>query len=394
MLQGRVPANVHREYIDATLDQLADRLGVHRDELLDGGLPTFGFVRVGEFEQTFDVARAIVRITGARSVEVRWTKADGQPLKSIPARVKREFGTEIDKLKTLAKTVRDVLSGLSERLENASLEQRDWPVSSWREQMIDHPVAGGIGRKLIWRFGQDDAAVAAIWHNNAWRTADGRLIAPPVSATIGLWHPLFAASADVLAWRDYLEAEQITQPFKQAHREIYLLTDAERATATYSNRFASHIIRQRQFRALAKVRGWKADLVGPWDEESTRHARAAALGSAGGVLGHRHRRSIRNRVYLSVHRPGSLLSPGEPNHYRSSRFHPSCSRRSCAMSISSWAWRRSVMIPPGRTAVPRGTIATTGRVIRSASSPEPRPPASRFWSPRATTQDCRTMCLL
>ena len=148
LLQGRVPANVHRDYIDATLDQLADRLGVHRDELLDGGLPTFGFVRVGEFEQNFDTARAIVRITGTRSVDVRWTKADGQPLRSIPAKVKREFGTEIDKLKTLAKTVRDVLSGLSERLENASLELRDWPVSSWREQMIDHPVAGGIGRRL------------------------------------------------------------------------------------------------------------------------------------------------------------------------------------------------------------------------------------------------------
>ena len=273
VLQGRVRAISQREYIDATLDQLADRLGIHRADLVDGELPTFGFVRVGEFEQTFDTARAIVRITGARSVDLRWTKADGQPLKSIPARVKREFGTEIDKLKTLAKTVRDALSGLSERLENAPLELRQWAVGTWGEQMIDHPVAGTIGRRLIWRFGHDDAAAAAIWHDNGWRTADGRLIAPPASATINLWHPLFAASAEVLAWRDYLEAEQITQPFKQAHREIYLLTDAERATATYSNRFASHIIRQRQFRVLAKARGWKADLVGPWGEQTARAVR-------------------------------------------------------------------------------------------------------------------------
>jgi len=273
VLQGRVRAITHRQYIDATLDQLADRLGVHRDDLVDGGLPTFGFVRVGELEQTFDTARAIIRITGARSVDVLWTKADGQPLKSIPAKVRREFGTEIDTLKTLAQTVRDALSGMCERLEKAPLELRQWAVSSWRQQMIDHPVAGGIGRRLIWRFGHDDTAVTAIWHDDAWRTADSRLVAPPASATICLWHPLFAASAEVLAWRDYLEAERITQPFKQAHREIYLLTDAERATATYSNRFASHIIRQRQFRVLAKARGWKADLVGSWDEQSTRAAR-------------------------------------------------------------------------------------------------------------------------
>jgi hypothetical protein len=273
VLQGRVRAISHREYIDATLDQLADRLGVHRDDLVDGGLPNFGFVRIGELEQSFDTARAIVRITGARSVDVVWTKADGQPLKSIPAKVRREFGTDIDQLKTLAQSVRDALSGLSEGLEKAPLELRQWAVSSWREQMIDHPVAGGIGRRLIWRFGHDDSSTAAIWHQSAWRTADSRLITPPASADIGLWHPLFAAAANVLAWRDYLEAERITQPFKQAHREIYLLTDAERANATYSNRFASHIIRQRQFRVVAKARGWKSDLVGSWGDQSTRAAR-------------------------------------------------------------------------------------------------------------------------
>ncbi len=273
VLQGRVRAISQREYIDTTLDQLADRLGIDRDELVDGGLPTFGFGRAGELEQSFDTARAIVRITGARSVDLLWTKADGQPLKSIPAKVKREFGTEIDKLKTLAQTVRDALSGLSERLEKAPLELRRWAVSSWREEMVDHPVAGWIGRRLIWRFGPDDTATAAIWHNNTWRTADNRLIEPPASAAIGLWHPLFAAAAEVLAWREYLEAERITQPFKQAHREIYVLTDAERTTATYSNRFAGHVIRQRQFRVLAKTRGWKADLVGSWGAENTRAAR-------------------------------------------------------------------------------------------------------------------------
>jgi len=92
VLQGRVRAITHREYIDATLYQLADRLGVHRDDLVDGGLPTFGFVRVGELEQTFDTARAIVRITGARSVDVLWTKADGQPLKRLESRSRRFVG--------------------------------------------------------------------------------------------------------------------------------------------------------------------------------------------------------------------------------------------------------------------------------------------------------------
>ena len=55
------------------------------------------------------------------------------------------------------------------------------------------------------------------------------------------------------------------QPFKQAHREIYILTDAERRTDTYSNRFAAHIIRQHQFSALCQQRGWRYTLQGNWD---------------------------------------------------------------------------------------------------------------------------------
>ena len=57
-----------------------------------------------------------------------------------------------------------------------------------------------------------------------------------------------------------MEERGITQPFKQAHREIYLLTDAERNTRTYSNRFAAHIIRQHQFNALCAARAWKNKL--------------------------------------------------------------------------------------------------------------------------------------
>jgi hypothetical protein len=74
---------------------------------------------------------------------------------------------------------------------------------------------------------------------------------------------------DVLAWRLRLEEAGVTQPFKQAHREIYLLTDAERATATYSNRFAAHILRQHQFQALCQQRGWFYRLQGAWDSHNT-----------------------------------------------------------------------------------------------------------------------------
>jgi hypothetical protein len=97
--------------------------------------------------------------------------------------------------------------------------------------------------------------------DGALRTADdAEPVTPADDARVELWHPVGRDIAEVMAWRDWLERHGITQPFKQAHREVYPLTDAERGTGVYSNRFAAHILRQHQFNALAAVRGWAARL--------------------------------------------------------------------------------------------------------------------------------------
>ena len=227
------------------------------------------------------------------------------------------------------------------------------------------------------RFGHDETA-AAMWHDNAWRTADRRLIEPPATAAIGLWHPLNAAPPLVSAWRDYLEAEQITQPFKQAHREIYLLTDAERTTATYSNRFAGHIIRQASFACSRRLAAGKPIL----SVRGVKRVRVPCASCRAGTCG----RSSGSMAPAINSRQGiptcprirfAFIGSAQPNHYPSSRFHLSCFRRSCAMSISSSASRRSATIPHGRTVAPRDAIATTGKAMRSASCPAPPQPASR-----------------
>jgi len=40
-------------------------------------------------------------------------------------------------------------------------------------------------------------------------------------------------------------------------REVYALTDAERATGTYTNRWAAHILKQHQAMTLARLNGWR-----------------------------------------------------------------------------------------------------------------------------------------
>jgi hypothetical protein len=78
--------------------------------------------------------------------------------------------------------------------------------------------------------------------------------------TVQLWHPIGKNTEEVVAWRSWLDTQRIQQPFKQAHREIYVLTDAERNTRVYSNRYAAHVLKQHQFNALCALRGWKNQL--------------------------------------------------------------------------------------------------------------------------------------
>jgi hypothetical protein len=83
---------------------------------------------------------------------------------------------------------------------------------------------------------------------------------------VRLWHPVRAPLDEIRARRDLLIARQVRQPFKQAFREIYLLTPAERETRVYSNRFAAHILTYQRLYALFKARGWTtARMLGPWD---------------------------------------------------------------------------------------------------------------------------------
>jgi hypothetical protein len=80
-----------------------------------------------------------------------------------------------------------------------------------------------------------------------------------------LWHPIRATTARVRAWRAHLMDAELNQPFKQAFREIYRLTPAEEATRVYSNRYAAHILKYGQAKALLTTRGWTGPQLGYWD---------------------------------------------------------------------------------------------------------------------------------
>ena len=194
-----------------------------------------------------------------QSAALHWLKGD-KPVKSAPAAVKKEHAEEFKELQAALKDVNAMLPAQRERIDALFLARKSWPLAAWRERYLDHPLVGTIARRLIWTFTAKGKTVHGTWYGGDLVGLNGKPLNLKGEQAVSLWHPIDRPADEVLAWRDWLEQREVVQPFKQAHREVYLLTDAERRTGTYSNRFAAHILRQHQFNALCAARGWKNKL--------------------------------------------------------------------------------------------------------------------------------------
>lgn len=253
-LLARVKYPKVRKRIEAALNEAAAKAGITRGELDELSIPTHDLDARGTTEIAVGDGAALLSITGTASVDVAWRAANGKISKSVPAKLKENKGA-IKSVKTFAKEIEADLSVQPQRLQRLWLDERRWPAETWRQRYVQHPLLGALSRRLIWNVHHGDERVAMLWSGEGMSDVSGR----PVSidrAEITLWHPIGCDVDEVMAWRARVSALGIVQPFKQAHREVYLVTDAERRTGAYSNRFAGHIVKQHQLMALARLNGW------------------------------------------------------------------------------------------------------------------------------------------
>ncbi len=257
--------------IAKALQIAADREGVTTDELEEMSVPEYGLTDIGVLEEALGGFTARLSIVGSNSTKLEWLKADGKVQKSVPAVVKNDYSGELKELRSTAKDIQKMLPAIRERIDNFYLQQRSWTYSVWCERYLNHPLVGFFARRLIWLFENKGETFTVFFHAGKWVDHHGNeveaLSENAKDFSVRLWHPLDEATSEVLAWRDWIEEQLIQQPFKQAHREIYLLTAAEENTHTYSNRYAAHIIKQHQFNALCQARGWRNSLRLMVDDE-------------------------------------------------------------------------------------------------------------------------------
>ncbi|UOP05601.2 DUF4132 domain-containing protein [Conchiformibius kuhniae] len=264
----RVRAANTRKTIIKYLDEAAERYGVSRETIEDMAADDFG-LQNGSRTENFDGGYACrLQITGVGKSELQWFKPDGSPQKTVPSAVKTQCAEQLKALKTIQKSLNQSLTAQRDRLDRAMRSERRISRQHLQQYYLQHGMMGYLTQSLIWHFFQDEhdtQGTPALCCDGVWLNHAGEAVDVANHAQAMLWHPVSARADEILAWRKLLADKQIRQPFKQAYREIYLLTDAEIHTRTYSNRFAAHVLKQHQYISLAKLRDWQGSLQGAWD---------------------------------------------------------------------------------------------------------------------------------
>ncbi len=250
-------------YISRAFEQLAIQKNYSQDQLAESVIHDYGLTDFSKYQQQFGDYLATVSVVSVGKCKVSWEK-DGKPEKNISKTVEQEYVSDFIALKEAVSDIQSASRAYSFLMEKLYTSMRTLDYKTWSEKYQNSFLAGGIGRKLIWRATANTNYFDVLFTESGYVTSDSNIVDIPKDTKISLWHPSMSSAKQVLAWRELLAQLNITQPFKQAHREVYLITDAEKKSKFYSRRFSDHILMQSQFNALAMQRGWKQKKGGNW----------------------------------------------------------------------------------------------------------------------------------
>jgi hypothetical protein len=190
----------------------------------------------------------------------------GKPLKTAPPAIRKS--PDFVALKTQQTQLKEQIARFCRTLE-AMMSSGETLTLDELKPLLKMPAVRLLLEQLIVQ--ADDATLG--WLDAATLTVtdlEGRQHVAKKNLRIA--HPFHLFTAGQLsAWQKEVVSHRRVQPFKQAFRELYLLTPAERDTGLWSNRFAGHRLKSKVAARLLQVRNWSTSSVEDIYYESKEH---------------------------------------------------------------------------------------------------------------------------
>lgn len=263
-LKVKIKQNNTQTLITNYIEAAAQKLGMTINEIEDLAVDDFGLTAAIK-EYKIEEYSCKIEIIGVGKSLLRWFKPDNSEQKTVPVLIKDKYAAKFKKIKDTQKQIDQTTSSQRDRLDRMLRSNRTMTLDYFVKHYLEHGLMSFLTKKIIWNFANERKTVPAIYLNDKWVTSANESVDIAEFSSVSIWHPVSGKTNEVKKWREFLYENKFQQPLKQAFREIYILTDAEVNTRTYSNRMASHILKQHQYVTLAKGRNWSARLIGCWD---------------------------------------------------------------------------------------------------------------------------------
>lgn len=187
---------------------------------------------------------------GPRGPELAAHK-DGRPLKSLPAAVKQCPAYE--EMKEAKSQLRRQASRYRGALEDAMCT--GWHLQPGEIEILSrNPAAARMLNALLL---VDESGNIGLRNPDTREIEDLQGLRHPLTSQVRIIHPIELHERGLLAaWQREVVHRRIVQPFKQAFREVYVLTPAEEETRVFSRRFAGQVVKSAQAARLLTSEGW------------------------------------------------------------------------------------------------------------------------------------------
>jgi hypothetical protein len=212
----------------------AEARGLEPDELGDRVVPWIGF-EPGK-PRVIDAGKTRVEVTVGLDLKLSFKDAGtGKRFASFPKSAPADVTAEI---KETAATLKEVARGQLVRMEGVFTRQRRWPLATWRQLFLAHPLLRPFAVRLVWGVwaGASDAEPRATFRaleDLSLTTAGDESFSLPGTGSIGIVHPLELSTESLQAWRQHLAEHEVEAPFPQLERDIVRARPEESAVGFY-----------------------------------------------------------------------------------------------------------------------------------------------------------------
>jgi predicted DNA-binding WGR domain protein len=216
-----------RERAQEKIEEVAEGLGLTREQLADRLVPDFGLDENGSMVLDYGPRRFIVGFDEQLKPYVE--DESGRRRKDLPAPGARDDEGKAPaarrRFANLKKDVRTVAGDLIRRLEAAMVARREWSPAEFTDLFVRHPLAWHLARRLVW---VSDGTAFRVAEDRTLADVEDDVLTLPGTARVRLAHPLeLAGTLD--AWAEVFADYEILQPFPQLGRPVHALTGEERA---------------------------------------------------------------------------------------------------------------------------------------------------------------------